>query len=112
MLSPRKPASRNRPAPEPPMVNVPPTWNLRTRCWNFAVVPARPVVGESFGREREVARNRGIVPDAAIDRERLVKIRELLGAETEAVLLGITVVLFAMEVTDADIDARVSDFEA
>src|ERR1700686_4833595 len=63
-------------------------------------------------REGEVARDARVVPDAAVDRERLVEVGELLGAEAEAVLLRIAVVFFAVEIADADVDARLGDLEA
>src|SRR5579875_3591978 len=52
-------------------------------------------------REGEVARDARVVPDAPVDRERLVEIRQLFGAEAPPVLTRVAVVLGAGQVADA-----------
>src|ERR1700682_3777637 len=68
--------------------------------------------GPRAPRVGEVAGDAGIVPDAAVDRDRLIEVGELFGAEAEAVLLRIAVVLLTVQVAHADVDARFRDLQA
>ena len=53
-----------------------------------------------------------IVPDAAVERERLVEVRQFFDAEADAVLTRIAELFDAPHVADADVDARVRNLEA